>query len=36
MNDKRCGTSKHIHLEEDADVLLKMKWAKTLLGEEEG
>ena len=21
MNDERCGISKHIHLEEDADVL---------------
>ena len=23
MNDKCCGISKHIHLEEDADVLLE-------------
>ena len=23
MNDARCGISKHIHLEEDADVLLE-------------
>ena len=34
MNDRCCGISKHIHLEEDADVLLED--FRLLLGDEVG
>ena len=36
MNDKRCGISTHIHLEEDADVLLDNEVGGNPAWEEEG